>query len=73
MRTLFPSLGVERRADRRQKITPERKAYVGPNDRQIKQATRQVFGEGYRNGLPNDPSVWLDSEPPTAAVWQRNR
>ena len=53
---------------RRQKITPEWKAYVGPNDRQITQATEQVFGEGYRNGLLNDPSAWLDSEPPTAAV-----
>ncbi len=53
---------------RRQKITPEWKAYVGPNDRQITQVTGQVFGEAYLNGLLNDHSVWLDSEPPTAAV-----
>ena len=53
---------------RRQKITPEWKAYVGPNDRQITQATGQVFGDAYRNGLLSDPSAWLDSEPPTAAV-----
>ena len=53
---------------RRQKITPEWKAYVGPNDRQITQVTGQPFGEAYLNGLLNDHSAWLDSEPPTAAV-----
>lgn len=58
---------------RRQKITPEWKAYVGPNDRQIAQATGQVFGEGYRNGLLTDHSAWLDSEPPTAAVLAAER
>ena len=53
---------------RRQKITPEWKAYVGPNDRQITQVTGQTFGEAYLNGLLNDHTAWLDSEPPTAAV-----
>ena len=53
---------------RRQKITPEWKAYVGPNDRQITQVTGQVFGEAYLNGLLSDHSARLDSEPPTAAV-----
>ena len=53
---------------RRQKITPEWKAYVGPNDRQITQVTGQTFGEAYLNGLLRDHSAWLDSEPPTAAV-----
>lgn len=53
---------------RRQKITPEWKAYVGPNDRQITQVTGQLFGEAYLNGLLSDHSAWLDSEPPTAAV-----
>ncbi len=53
---------------RRQKITPEWKAYVGPNDRQITKVTGQVFGEAYRNGLLSDYSAWLDSEPPTAAI-----
>ena len=53
---------------RRQKITPEWKAYVGPNDRQITQVTGQMFGDAYLNGLLNDQSAWLDSEPPTAAV-----
>lgn len=53
---------------RRQKITPEWKAYVGPNDRQITQVTGQTFGEAYLSGLLSDHSAWLDSEPPTAAV-----
>ena len=58
---------------RRQQINQEWKAYVGPNDRQITQATGQVFGEGYRNGLLNDHSAWLDSEPPTIAVLAAER
>ena len=53
---------------RRQKITPEWKAYVGPNDRQITQVTGQRFGAGYLDGLLTDYDAWLDSEPPTAAV-----
>ncbi len=58
---------------RRQQVTPEWKAYVGPNDRQITQATGQGFGEGYWNGLLNDHSAWLDSEPPTTAVLAAER
>ena len=54
--------------ERRQQITPEWKAYVGPNDRQITQLTGQPFGEAYLNGLLSDSTAWLDSEPPTAAV-----
>ena len=53
---------------RRQKITLEWKAYVGPHDCQITQVTGQPFGEAYLNGLLSDYSAWLDSEPPTAAV-----
>ena len=53
---------------RPQKITPEWKAYVGPNDRQITQVTGQLFGEAYLNGLLSDHSAWLDSAPPTEAV-----
>ncbi len=53
---------------RRQKITPEWRAYVGPHDRQITQVTGQVFGEAYLNGLLTNHDAWLDSEPPTAAV-----
>lgn len=46
---------------RRQKITPDWKAYVGPNDRQITQVTGQLFGGAYLNGLLSDHSAWLDS------------
>ena len=58
---------------RRQKITPEWKAYVGPNDRQITQVTGQRFGAGYLDGLLTDYDAWLDSEPPTAAVLAAER
>ena len=54
--------------DRRQKITPAWRDYVGPHDRQISQVTGQQFGQAYLNGLLTDDSAWLDSEPPTAAV-----
>ncbi len=54
--------------DRRQKITPAWRDYVGPHDRQITQVTGQQFGQAYLNGLLTDHSAWLDSEPPTAAV-----
>lgn len=54
---------------RRQTMTPAFRDYVGPNDRQIALATGQVFGNAYLNGLLNDDSAVLDSEPPTAAVF----
>ncbi len=66
-RTVMPVMlhgGGMMTGTRRQKITPEWEAHVGPNDRQITQVTEQVFNEAYLNGL----LAVLDSEPSTAAM-----
>jgi putative protein-disulfide isomerase len=52
----------------RQAITPQLRAYVKQHDERIAQLTGQHFGQGYIEGLLNDNSVALDSEPPTAAM-----
>lgn len=49
-------------------VTPQLRAFVIPNDQRIAQLTGQEFGENYFNGLLNDTSAVLDSEPPTQAI-----
>lgn len=52
----------------RRQITPEWRNYVLPHDRRIGQMTGQPFGDAYLNGLLNDTTAIMDSEPPTTAI-----
>lgn len=54
--------------ENRKHITPEWKAFVTPHDQRIEAITQQPFGDAYKNGLLNDSSVLLDSEPPIKAI-----
>ncbi len=53
---------------RRQRVTPELRAYVMPHDRRIAQLSGQPFGEAYFDGLLRDPDAVFDSEPPITAL-----
>ncbi|MEO6277571.1 DsbA family protein [Roseateles sp.] len=53
---------------RRQRVTPELRAFVAPHDERIAQLSGQPFGAAYRDGLLRDPLAVFDSEPPTAAI-----
>lgn len=53
---------------RRQRVTPELRAYVMPHDRRIAQLSGQPFGEAYAETLLRDPDAVFDSEPPITAV-----
>lgn len=52
----------------RRPVTAELRGFVLPHDQRIAQLTGQPFGAAYRDGLLNDTSAVLDSEPPIAAV-----
>ena len=57
----------------RRPVTPTFRAYVATHDRRIAQLSGQHFGDAYQLGLLHDPTVVLDSEPPTAAVLAADR
>jgi putative protein-disulfide isomerase len=52
----------------RQAVSPQLRAYVLPHDQRIAQLTGQLFGDAYRDGLLNDSTAMLDSEPPITAM-----
>ena len=52
----------------RRRMAPEWRNYVLPHDRRIAQMTGQPFGDAYLNGLLNDTTAMMDSEPPTTAI-----
>ena len=52
----------------RRQITPEWRGYVLPHDRRIEQLSGQPFGDAYVNGLLNDTTAMMDSEPPITAI-----
>ena len=52
----------------RRPVSPALRSFVLPHDRRIAQATGQLFGEAYTDGLLRDPSAVLDSAPPIAAM-----
>jgi putative protein-disulfide isomerase len=52
----------------RRPVAAELRSFVLPHDQRIAQLSGQPFGEAYRDGLLNDASAVLDSEPPIAAV-----
>jgi putative protein-disulfide isomerase len=49
------------------------RAYVLPHDSRIAELSGQPFGAAYRDVLLNDPTAWLDSEPPIAAMLAADR
>lgn len=53
---------------RRQRVTPELRAFVMPHDRRIAQLSGQAFGQAYFEGLLRDAGAVFDSEPPITAV-----
>ncbi len=59
--------------DGRRTMGAEWRAYVLPHDQRIAQLSGQPFGAAYQNGLLNDTTAWLDSEPPIAAVLAADR
>lgn len=64
---VFHGGGMMTGSNRRQ-ITPQWRAYVLPHDRRIAEMTGQPFGDAYLNGLLNDTSALMDSEPPITAI-----
>ncbi|MBR7636470.1 DsbA family protein [Janthinobacterium lividum] len=63
----FHGGGMMTDSNRRQ-ITPAWRGYVLPHDRRIEQLSGQPFGDAYINGLLNDTTAMLDSEPPITAI-----
>jgi putative protein-disulfide isomerase len=63
----FHGGGMMTGSNRRQ-ITPEWRSYVLPHDRRIEQLSGQPFGDAYVNGLLNDTTAMMDSEPPITAI-----
>ena len=59
--------------DARRTMGPEWRAYVLPHDERIAQLSGQPFGTAYQDGLLNDSTAWLDSEPPIAAMLAAER
>lgn len=59
--------------DSRRTMGADWRAYVLPHDRRIAQLSGQPFGAAYQDGLLNDPTAWLDSEPPIAAMMAADR
>lgn len=53
---------------RRQRVTPELREFVLPQDKRIAQLTGQRFGEAYFDGLLRDTTAVFDSAPPIAAI-----
>jgi putative protein-disulfide isomerase len=60
-------------ADSRRQMGATWRAYVLPHDLRIAQLSGQPFGAAYQDGLLNDATAWLDSEPPIAAVLAADR
>ena len=52
----------------RRRITPAWRGYVLPHDRRIEQLSGQPFGDAYIDGLLNDTTAMMDSEPPITAI-----
>jgi putative protein-disulfide isomerase len=52
----------------RQLVSAELREFILGHDRRIAALTGQSFSEAYSDGLLRDPTVLLDSEPPTAAI-----
>jgi putative protein-disulfide isomerase len=52
----------------RRQVTPQLRAFVMPHDKRIAQASGQVFGERYQDGLLRDTQAVFDSEPPITAM-----
>ena len=63
----FHGGGMMTGSNRRQ-ITPAWRGYVLPHDRRIEQLSGQPFGDAYLNGLLNDTTAMMDSEPPITAI-----
>lgn len=57
----------------RRPMGAEWRAHVLPHDLRIAQLSGQPFGDAYRDDLLNDPTAWVDSEPPIAAVLAADR
>ncbi|PTT89695.1 protein-disulfide isomerase [Pelomonas sp. HMWF004] len=53
---------------RRQRVTPELRAFVREHDAHIAELSGQPFGSAYRDGLLRDTQAVFDSAPPIAAV-----
>ncbi len=67
LQVAFHGGGMMTGSNRRQ-ITPAWRGYVLPHDRRIEQLSGQPFGDAYINGLLNDTTAMLDSEPPITAI-----
>lgn len=67
LRVAFHGGGMMTGSNRRQ-VTPAWRGYVLPHDRRIEQLSGQPFGDAYLNGLLNDTTVMMDSEPPITAI-----
>lgn len=67
LQVAFHGGGMMSGSNRRQ-ITPAWRGYVLPHDRRIEQLSGQPFGDAYLNGLLNDTTAMLDSEPPITAI-----
>jgi len=52
----------------RRHVTPQLRAFVMAHDKRIAQASGQVFGERYQEGLLRDTQAVFDSEPPITAM-----
>ena len=52
----------------RRRITPAWRGYVLPHDRRIEQLSGLPFGDAYIDGLLNDTTAMMDSEPPITAI-----
>jgi putative protein-disulfide isomerase len=52
----------------RQMVSAELREFILGHDQRIAARTGQPFSEAYSDGLLRDPTVLLDSEPPTAAI-----
>ena len=67
LRVAFHGGGMMTGSNRRQ-VTPAWRGYVLPHDRRIEQLSGQPFGDAYLNGLLNDTTAMMDSEPPITAI-----
>lgn len=54
--------------DRKKNITPDWKDFASAHDEKIEALSGQPFGKAYKNGLLNDTTAILDSEPPIKAM-----
>ena len=52
----------------RQLMSPQLSEFIRQHDARAAAMTGQPYGDAYTNGLLRDPTVLLDSEPPTTAI-----